>query len=141
AAAQRARGDLANGVVVFDEQQRLGAFGGERRNVRAFGHRRRGGDGQIDANRRAASGRGVHRNRAAALIDDAVDRRQPEPRAFALRLRREEWLERVRARLLVHAGAGVGDGERDVLGGRERQAFLGELLLAQRRVCRFVGPV
>src|SRR5438105_7060071 len=51
----------------------------------------------------------LHVDRAAALRDDAVHRREPESGAVPDRLRREERLEDACARLLVHAPAVVDD--------------------------------
>src|SRR5690348_9194127 len=42
---------------------------------------------------------------------DAMHDRQAEPRPLVDCLRGEEWLEHPRARRLVHAAAGVGDGQ------------------------------
>src|SRR3546814_4620862 len=70
---------------------------------------------KVDAHRRPPTGGAVDANVAAMARDDAVDDRQPEPGAFADRLRREERLEGAPPRFLVHAAAGV----------RHRQAELG----------------
>ena len=50
----------------------------------------------------------------AELLDDPVDRGQPEAGALADLLGREERLEDMLAGLAVHADAGVADGELDI---------------------------
>ena len=50
----------------------------------------------------------IERDPAAGLVDDPVDRGQPEPGALARRLGREERLEDARLGLGVHPAAGVG---------------------------------
>ena len=69
----------ANDELVLDEQNRLGA--GRRRVVVARRRRMHGGlvdGGQEDAERRALARGGVDLDRAAALLDDAVDGREAE---------------------------------------------------------------
>ena len=51
---------------------------------------------------------------AAALLDDAVDRGQPEARAFACFFGSEERLEDAGEHVRTHATAGVTDGNADV---------------------------
>ena len=58
---------------------------------------------------------------AAALADDAVGGREPEAGAASRILGREERLEEVALRGLVHADAGVDDRDRDVRAGRDAQ--------------------
>ena len=55
---------------------------------------------------------------AARLLGKAKYLAQAEARAFADLLGGEERLERLGANLLGHAGAGVGDGDLDVVAGR-----------------------
>ena len=61
--------------------------------------------GQIDLERRAAPRLAVDPDVSAALLDDPVDRGEPEPGALADGLRREERLEEVLSRLVVDPDA------------------------------------
>ena len=100
--------ETAHDVLVFDEQDGLRP---DRRGL----HRRDGLGGLLvraredDAELRAGAGGALHADLAARLLDDPVDHREPETGALADGLRAEERLEDARARLLVHAVAGVGD--------------------------------
>ena len=47
----------------------------------------------------------------AAIANDPVDDREPEPGAFAYLLCRKEWLEDPIHRFGIHAAAGIGDTE------------------------------
>ena len=67
--------------------------------------------GQRDVDARAAAGRALDADGAAALLDDAVDDREAEAGAAADLLGRVERLEHARAHLFAHAGAGVDDAE------------------------------
>ena len=58
---------------------------------------------QVEPHGRAVAELGVEPDRAVVLADDAVRGREPEPRARARALGREERLEHARARFLVHA--------------------------------------
>jgi hypothetical protein len=81
-------------------------------------------DGQPDGERRAGAGLRAHLDRAAALCDDPVDRRQAEAGAGADVLRREEGLEEAEASLFVHPRTVVHYLEHDlfaVVAGRNRQ--------------------
>src|SRR6266436_1944913 len=133
----------SNGLGLDSSRRRRDGCSGHRTGYRGrrrgTGHRRRrGGDrrgrfdlGQVDAEGRAASQLGLDRHRAAALLDDAVDRGESETRALAGLLRREERLEEVREGIRVHAGAAVADFEQDVgpggraRGARQRRRFAG----------------
>src|SRR5205814_66890 len=74
--------------------------------------------GQTNPEGRARAGLALHFDGPAALLDDAVDGRQTEPRAFAFFLRREERLEDLRHDLGGHSRARVGDREPHVTAGR-----------------------
>ena len=75
--------------------------------------------GKVDLERRAVPGLAVDPDVPAALLDDAVHGRQPEPGALAGRLGREERLERVLRTVGVHAAAGVAHREHHVLARRD----------------------
>ena len=62
---------------------------------------------------------GIDPHLAAGLPGEAVDHRQAEAGALADRLGREERIERLRDHIRRHAGAGVGDAERDILARRQ----------------------
>ena len=71
------------------------------------------------------------------LLHDAPAEREPQPRPFALGLRREERLEDLRLDLAGNSRAGVGDGERDAAGGGivpDSQAETARALLAAHGV-------
>ncbi len=92
---------------------------------------------------RAAPRLALHRDRAAALLHDAIDGREPQPRALALLLRGEERLEEVAAHVLVHADPGVADNEPDTgaLAGNEGGGLDGERPAARHRVAGVHGEV
>src|SRR2546425_258429 len=127
----------ADGVVVLDQQHRLGA-------TRRF----TGGGGcgqllgrlvyprQVDFDRGPPPRLRIQPDVAAALLHDAVHRREPEPRALALFLRGEERLEDPRLRGGVHADARVRDGEHYV-GAGSHGPVLERVALVELGVCRF----
>src|SRR5262249_39071359 len=55
-----------------------------------------------------------------ALLDDSINRREPEARSFPLPLGREKRFEEAVLRDLVHAAAGIAHGERYVVPGWHR---------------------
>ena len=65
------------------------------------------GPREIDRDGRASTDLAVDPDVAAALLDDAVDGRHPEPGSLVHRLRREERLEDAPSRLFVHPASGV----------------------------------
>ena len=67
----------------------------------------------------ALARRAVDRRMAAALLDEAEHHAEPEPRAFAVRLGREERFEHALEHVGRHAGARVGHLERHVFAGRQ----------------------
>ncbi len=67
---------------------------------------------------------------SAGLPHEAIDHRQAEAGALADRLGGEKWIEGARDHVGRHAGAVVGDAERQILAGRQ-VAVLG---------CAFVEP-
>src|SRR6185369_6106299 len=83
-----------DGLLVLDDEDRLAAADLDRREAAArralrllVHHREHHADGG------ALPGRGLDRDLSAALLDDAVGRREPEAGALAALLRREERLE------------------------------------------------
>ena len=110
-ALEHAARELANDVLVLDEQDRLRA---RQRCRLGRGRMRRGrfeDPRQPDGEHRAGAGGALDGHLAAALVDDPVHGREAE--ADALVASREERLEDPRERLLVHADARVGDDELD----------------------------
>ena len=70
---------------------------------------------------------------AARLLDDAVDRREPEAGPLADLLGREEWLEDLAEHVRRDPAAGVGDRKRAVIGDRQDvRAELGDLVRLHR---------
>jgi hypothetical protein len=112
--------DVPHGRLVLDHEHRLVPARARRRGARLRGRGRgRVVPREVHAERRAAAGRAVDLDAAAALRDDAVHRREPEPRALAEALRGEERLEDTGARRGVHARSRVGDRELDVAARRD----------------------
>ena len=107
----------AHRVFVLDDQDRFRARAG-----RVVAATAAAGDlgvsvgaRQVDLERRALAELAVDPDVAAALLDDAVDGREPEPGALAAVLRREERLEEpAAASLRVMPIAGVADREHHV---------------------------
>ncbi len=69
---------------------------------------------------------------SSGLAHEAVDHRQAEAGALAPWLGGEEWIERAGGHIRPHAGAGVGDGDRDILSGHQlaglgREPLVGRL--------------
>ncbi len=100
--------------VILDQQDRLVSAGGVIKP--AFAALRGAG---ASSRRQEYSERGTapkladHLDPAVVLLDNAVNRRQSQPRSLADFLGRKERFKDARARLLAHAGAGVGDGQDD----------------------------
>ena len=74
--------------------------------------------GQVETHRRALARRAVDGRRSAALAGEAIDLRQAQPRPLADLLGGEEGLEAAGRDRLVHAHAGVVDGDADIGPGR-----------------------
>ncbi|GJD69837.1 hypothetical protein MMMDOFMJ_2775 [Methylobacterium gnaphalii] len=106
-------------LVVHDEHglALLGARGVREGRNRLALIRRAVVPGQVEAHRGAVAKLRIDPDLPAGLAHEAVDHRQPEPRALADRLRREERLEGLGDHVRRHAGAGIGDAEREVLAG------------------------
>jgi hypothetical protein len=107
----------ADEIFVFDQQDRLPPLRVVRRRtfpVRVV----RAGEEQVEL--RPLAGRGPGGDVPTGLRDDSEHRREPEPRAFARRPRREERLERAREHLGRHPDAGVADRDPNVAAGLER---------------------
>ena len=83
---------------------------------------------EVEAHRRALADLGIDPHLPARLPGEAVDHRQPEPGALADRLGGEERIEGARDHVGRHAGAGVGDAERDVLPRRQVALARGALV-------------
>ena len=120
-AGERCARHPAHSLLVVDDEDTRDAPGvslhirgcallGPRRN----GRRRRDGE------RRAFSRGRVDGDGAPHARNDAIHVREPEARALAARLRREEGLEDAFARPLVHAGAGVAHTQHDEVGRASR---------------------
>ena len=73
--------------------------------------------GQVDLEGRSLARLAVDIDEAVVLLDDAVDRGQPQAGALAHLLGGEERLEELCQRLLVHAAAVVADGQQHILAG------------------------
>ena len=91
---------------------------------------------QEDVERGALARLGIDIDETAGLLDDAVDRRQPEAGALADFLGREERLEDLVDDVDRNAGAGVADVDPHVVG--RRHALVGQPLGFRRRYIR--GP-
>src|SRR5437868_5294694 len=63
---------------------------------------------QMDEERGSPADLALHGDKTAALLHNAVYAREPQARALALLLRREERFEYFPLRLDVHSGAGIG---------------------------------
>src|SRR6185437_4916417 len=80
--------DRAYLAIVLDEEDALaGAAGGRVRNIADWSHGPALREGKVDFERRPRAGLAVDPDRAAALVHDAVHRRETETRP--LRLGRE----------------------------------------------------
>ena len=106
--------DGPEGLLVFDEQDRLPPFRGHRRRRDERRLRRLVDARQIDLERRASPHLAVHPHVAAGLLDRAVHHGQAEAGALPLFLGREEGLEDLRQDLLGDPAAGVADGQHHV---------------------------
>src|SRR3954469_5560853 len=107
----------AHRAIVFDDENRLlSAFrrwrASRRRGLERPAYRR-----QIDAERRAFTNGAVNPDESVALLDDAIHGGEPETRALAWRLRREERIEDARLNFRGHADTGVADEDVDVAAG------------------------
>ena len=106
-------------LVVLDHQHGLVAAGRRLRQLLAgvvLGLQRAW---QVDLDRGAFADLAVDLDVAARLLDQAVHHRQPQARALALGLGREEGLEGLVDDFLRHAAAGVAHGQQHVLAGRD----------------------
>jgi len=87
---------------------------------------------QIELHRRALARLAVDRAVPSGLFDETVDLRQAEAGALPGFLGREEGLERPFPHLPGHAAAGIGNGDQDVLPGRDLVMRLGIGLVEER---------
>src|SRR5438876_10580026 len=85
---------------------------------------------QVDLEAGAAARLGVYPDEPPALLHDAVHRGQPQARAFAPLLGREERLEQMGLHVRRHADAGIADREQDVAP-RRRREVLARIALVQ----------
>ena len=101
--------------LVLDHQYRLVA-GSIRENLGQWSNLRRlrRDARQVDPERRPAPRLALDLHATAALGDNALDGRQPQPGATANFLGREERLEDMPPRFFVHADAGVAHGQHDI---------------------------
>src|SRR5690242_4597510 len=103
----------ADDVVIFDEQNRFASTGllALRSSIGMLDRTRFAGTRKIDLHRRTVAELRIDLHMTAGLLDETVDHRETEARAFADFLGREERLESARNRCRIHADAGVGDGD------------------------------
>ena len=115
-ALQQAVHHQGHHLVVVDIEHMLAVAAQRRRIDRLEPHRQAlvVDQRQVDIERAAATDRAVDGDRAAVRLDDAVHDSQPETRAPADRLGREEGLEDALARVVVHATAVVAHPQVDV---------------------------
>ena len=90
---------------------------------------------QEDAEGRALADFGIDEDDASGLLDDAVNHRQSEARAFPDFLGGKKGLEDLFLQLRRNAGAGVGDLEQDIFG-RRQQRFLERGAFGRRDIAR-----
>ena len=57
----------------------------------------------------------VHPDVATTLLHDPVDRREPETRSFSFLFGGEKWIENSFSCFFAHAGAGIADGQHNIL--------------------------
>src|ERR1019366_9894813 len=84
--------------------------------------------GEIGAESGAALRLAVDKNKPAALFHNAVHGRETEASALGT-LGGEERLEDARLGVVVHADAGVADGENDIVARGERRMCAGEVFV------------
>src|SRR5690348_3810300 len=95
----------------------LSGFGGDERGVHGMVFERLFGAWKVKLEASALAGRGVQRDEAAALLDDAVNGGETEAGAFAGLLGGEEGFENTGLCGVVHAAACVGDADKNVMAG------------------------
>src|SRR5260221_104387 len=124
----------SHGIVVLHEQQRLRALLASRLARRCDGrcvrprHARK-----VYLEGRTLSGLAVDHDVSAALLDDAVHRREPQSGSAASALGREEGFEDPLTRRLVDTHAGIRNAQLDVLPWRDWQMPL-PIVFVQRDV-------
>jgi len=107
--------ELADGILVLDEEDGFGpAGGGEGKRSGAVGFRRAIDTGEINGEDGTAAELALDEDVTAALLDDAVNGGKAEASAFAFFFRGEEGLEDAGLGFAVHALAVVADGDHDV---------------------------
>ena len=92
--------------------------------------------GQVDLEGRALARLAVDVDEAVVLLDDAVDRGQPQAGAFAHLLGGEKRLEDVVQGLLVHAAAVVAHRQQHILAG-DKPGMVGAVGFVEGRRCPF----
>ena len=75
---------------------------------------------------------------AVVLLDDAVNRGQPQAGAFAHLLGGEKRLEQIVQGLMIHAAAVVADGQQHIIAG-DKARVMGAVVLVESDVARFDG--
>ncbi len=118
--------ELAHGILVLDQQDRLVGVLAEHEFLRLLRGLLLLRLGQVDLEGRAPADPGIDIDMAAELLDDAMHRREPQPRALARGLGGVERLEDARLCLGVHAAAGVLDDQSHMRPGLESRACLSE---------------
>ena len=73
--------------------------------------------GQINFEGASLCGFAVDVDKAVVLLDDAINRGQAQPRAFADFLGCKKWFKNIGEMIFVHADAGVADRQQDILTG------------------------
>ena len=82
-------------------------------------------NGQINFEGRSVAGLAVDQNLSAALLDDSVHDGKSQARTFSLLLGGEKRFEQARLGSVVHAGAGIADGEQGVAAGVDSDVTAG----------------
>ena len=135
-------GDAPHRRLVLDHQDRLRSARGARRQLRGLG--RALGQlldaRQVELEGGALADLAVHPDESTALLDDAVHGGEPQPRALAFLLGREERLEHVGLGFFAHPNAGVRDREHHKRS-RARGVVVGGVRVVQIHVGRLQGEL
>jgi len=128
-------------VLVLDEEDGFMTPGRDgRRHIRFLLCGQGFVTGEVDLERRPPVAFAVHPDVSVALLDDAVDGGQAEPRPLSLFLGGEKRIEKALLRLFVHACPCVAHREHGVrAGGHHRVA--GHVGIVQNHVARFDGDL
>ena len=99
---------------VWGHRSRISNTNRARRRRAAHFIQRRMLERQVDCKTTPPPRSGFDRDPAAALADDSIDGRQPQPGSFARTFRGKEGLENMRFGFAIHPFAGIAHGEQDV---------------------------